>query len=140
MVVPDSSLLLFSKITSWKDRGEVVVKLRRGRKFVQLGPNMVRVSPPSAKRIIRSFERAVCEYNRGQPIGGRVRNIRDGGEVTPGKKSYYRTLRRCNLQRHYTTCREILNPRSRFVKNPRNGKIYPRESRMGKKLIRDCRK
>jgi hypothetical protein len=138
MVVSDLSLLLFSKIKSWEARGAAVVKLRRGRKIVQLGSEMVRVSPTSARKIIRFFEQQVCEYNRRQPIGGRIRNIRDGGEITPGRKNYYRSLRRCNLQRNYTTCREILNPQSRLVKNPRNGKSYPRESRMGKKLIRDC--
>lgn len=138
MVVSDRNLLLFSQIRSWESRGEVVLRLRRGRKNVQLGSEMVRISPSSRAKIIRFFEQQVCDFNRRQPIGAMVRNIRDGGEIAPGRKNYYQTLRRCQIQRHYSTCREILNPRLQTVRNPRNGRSYPRDSRMGKKLIRDC--
>lgn len=138
MVIADKNLLLFSQIPTWRSRGEVVLRLRRGRKNVHLGTETVRIPPSSRVKIIRFFERQVCDFNRRQPIGSMVRSIRDGGEIPPGRKNYYQTLRRCRIQRHYSTCREILNPKTMLVRNPRNGRSYPRDSRMGKKLVRNC--
>ena len=136
----DKTLDLFSRIKGWDKRGAIVKQLRRGIKNIDFGGEMYYVSPTSRRRIIRQFEKEVCEYNRNQKIGTKVRGIRGGGKISPGKKNYYSTLERCNIVRHYSTCREILNPRIRLIKNPRNGRTYPRKSRMGKKLIRECSK
>jgi hypothetical protein len=118
----------------WEDLGSAVVRLRRGIKTVR----GVRVTRGLRRGIIRAFEDSVCRYNRKQSVDADLRSIRDGRLIKPGRKNYYETLRRCRIVRHYSTCREILNPRSRLVSNPRNGRMYPRESRMGKRLIRGC--
>lgn len=136
----DQALVLFSRVKGWNKRGAIIRQLRRGIKNIDFDGEMYYVSPVSRKKIIRKFENEVCEYNRNQKIGSKIRGIRGGGKIPPGKKNYYSTLDRCNIVRHYSTCREILNPRTRLIKNPRSGRTYTRKSRMGKKLIRTCSK
>jgi len=133
------ALNLFKKVNSWEGQGRIVARLRRGIKNIDF-PSSERVYVPryAARKIIRDFEKRVCEYNRQQPIGSAIVSIRDGGILTPGRKNYYSTLRQCKITRHFSTCREILNPRKKLLTNPRNGRVYPRRSRMGRKLIRDC--
>ena len=118
----------------WEEAGQIIVRLRRGGRTVR----GVRVSRTMKKKLIRQFENAVCTHNRKQPIDSDIRSMRDGKLIKPGRKNYYETLRRCRITRHYSTCREILNPNSRLVVNPRNSHTYLRGSRGGKLLVRRC--
>ena len=130
----------FEGLGSWDRKNEFVANLKRksGSSIVIDGVSY-KLGKNGKMRIIRSFRRMVCEYNRKQKIDQPVRSLFTGEFIEPGTSNYTKTLRACRIVRYYSTCKEIMSEDETF-KNPSSGKMVRRDSDKGRTLLRRCRK
>jgi len=85
------------------------------------------------RAVIQTFRMEICNFNRGRKMNQEIRSIATGRFIGPSSRSYLKTLRACNLVRHYETCSEFESSDKHPVRNRR---VYkPRERR---NIIRKC--
>jgi hypothetical protein len=114
----------YLSLKNWDDK---IVFIRRVRG--KIGKN---------HRVYKIFKTEVCKFNARQKIGDPIRSLFSGKLLQPGSVYYKRTLRRCNIVRHHSSCKDVLGGEGESLIDPITGKIIKRSGRRASKIIRKC--
>ena len=79
-------------LATWDDKIEFVRRMKKipGARF--------------KKPVLDAFKYEICQYNRKRKVDEPIRSILTGRLIGPSSGSYLKTLRACNLVRHYSIC------------------------------------
>lgn len=118
---------LFTEYRSLKNWDDKIVLIRNSK--ARVGKN---------HRLFRLFKKEICEFNARQKIGDPIRSLFSGKLLQPGTVYYNRTLRRCNIVRHHSSCKDILKGEGGVLVDPISGRRIKRSSRKAAKIVKKC--
>jgi len=131
----------FEGLTTWESKNSFIANLKStNSKSIKISGTLYRIGKSGRTRIIRSFRKMVCQFNRNQSIDQPVRSLFTGEFVQPGTANYTKTLKACGIKRIYSTCREVLSSGGAQFPNPDTGASVLKDSEEGRKLTRRCLK